>query len=703
MSTRTPDLPTAPGDREAVPYPTAPGVTLVARPHRAAGSDRPGQPRPDRTAARWHDADVSRAEPVLLAPLALAGAVAGWGTGRPATAWAGWTAVAVVVVVALSAVLERRRGGPAVPLAGAARAVLVLAAAAMWACVEPAAGATALCWVLAVAAVAPALLPRPHARLVAALAVLALAVPAAVRIVQRVPGLGGPVDGQDAAAASQAALSVARSEGITLLAATVVVAGLYAAGRSLHTAVLATAARAGERDRAARTAAAELERLTTSDTMTGLPNRTVLLERMARANARVDVIGGRPALFALEVDRLEELADSMGTAVRDEMMRQVGRRLRAFAPAEDVVARIGPSRYGILVEGIGPEGCTGLARRMAMLMEEPLPHAGRPVSVTASIGIAVAAPGLEEPEAVLTAAEEALHVNQRSPRARWTLFDGALHADSVSRTGMELDLRQALRSGSIGAAYQPVVALGPTRAQDAVRGMEVLARWTLPDGTAVAPLRFVQMAEEIGAGSTLGRLVLDRALDALVRWRALPADGDGEARPVVDFVSVNLSRSQLEDPDFVTQVAGQLAARELDPSVLMIEVGTAAYVDSMQARSTLGMLKALGVRLALDDFGTEGVSLAGLQALPIEAVKVDPRLTTALGRDDTLVASLTALCRSLGLRCSAEGIETEEQLEAARALGFDTVQGYLLGRPAGALDAAAYLSGPGAAAPTAGR
>jgi EAL domain-containing protein (putative c-di-GMP-specific phosphodiesterase class I) len=233
--------------------------------------------------------------------------------------------------------------------------------------------------------------------------------------------------------------------------------------------------------------------------------------------------------------------------------------------------------------------------------------------------------------------------------------------------------------------------------------MEVLARWTLPDGTAVAPLRFVQMAEEIGAGSTLGRLVLDRALDALVRWRAAPVGGDGRARPSVDFVSVNLSRSQLEDPDFVTQVAGQLAARDLEPSVLMIEVGTAAYVDSLQARSTLGMLKALGVRLALDDFGTEGVSLAGLQALPIEGVKVDPRLTTALGRDDTLVASLTALCRSLGLRCSAEGIETEEQLEAARALGFDTVQGYLLGRPAGALDAAAYLSGPGAATAGAGR
>ncbi len=441
-----------------------------------------------------------------------------------------------------------------------------------------------------------------------------------------------------------------------------------------------------------------------TDPVTGMATRGVLLRGITKAIARADVIGGRVALFVIDVDRLDTIAQRVGDRRANDVLKQVARRLRAAMPAEDVVARVGPTTFAVLVEGVGPDGCEPMVHRMAALLEEPALVGALPVSTTCSIGTAITDADLDNPERLLRAANAALHAAQSSGRGRWVHHDPATAALAAARDGLEADLHEAVASGAVDVAVQPVVDLAEDASADRTGGVEVLARWTRPDGTAVPPRHFVAVAEQLGIGARLGEIILDRALDLMVTWRSGTGDdagpdggdggegGDGAAAesgdgrpdpstPVPRFVAVNVSRSQLEDPSFAASVAARLADRGLDPACLSVEVSAASFVDTEQARRTLGMLRSLGVGVTVDDFGRGGLGLLALRQLPVDTVKVDRQVTMDLGRDDTMAATVLSLCRAMGRRCVADGVESTAQLEAARRLGMDGAQGFLLGRP----------------------
>jgi EAL domain-containing protein (putative c-di-GMP-specific phosphodiesterase class I) len=222
------------------------------------------------------------------------------------------------------------------------------------------------------------------------------------------------------------------------------------------------------------------------------------------------------------------------------------------------------------------------------------------------------------------------------------------------------------------------LALGDGIADDRIVGAEALARWTRADGSLVEPLRFIPLADELGLGLTLGLQVLDRALAALVTWRH---EGVG-----VDQVWVNLAPSQLNDPEFAHEVAAQLAIRGLATSTLVLEISAGSLPETEQALTTLGMLRSLGIAIALDDFGRAGTSLSALRRLPISAVKLDHQLTAELDQQDAVPRSISQLCRTLGLRVIVKGVETMGQLHGAREIKADAVQGLAIARPMSALD-----------------
>lgn len=623
-------------------------------------------------------ADPQQGEPILISSLAVAGALTCWASAAPRP---GWIATAALVPLSAWAVHPGRSGrsghpgrsgrsGRSARLATAGiliRALLVLAAALATTLTAPELSGLAVIWVLAAAGLYPVLLPRDAATALTSLGVLSLCVPVATTLLR----------GDVAAAADPALLA-------GTVAAAAIVAGLGAGASYVRAALADAALLAEQRHAVARSARDELVRVTSSDGLTNLPNRSTLLRRITQGLALGDVIGGPLALFVLEIDRFTAVTDTLGPTAADEVLRQVARRLRAAMPADDLVARIGSRRFAVLVEGVGPEGCSGMARRMTALLEEPITGVGRTISITCSIGIAVANADLSAPEDLIRAAEEAAEAAQRNGRTRWATYDQAMRAHARSQGTLEIELRQAVRDGRITAAFQPVLALGQGGAPDRVCGLEVVARWTRDDGTGVPALRFVPIAEELGLAHVLGLQLLDQGLAALLRWH--------EAGLRVAALSMDVTASQLDDPDFARNVAGRLRGCGVEPSRLVVDVPAAGFVDTEQTRSTLAMLRSLGVGIVVDGFGRTGMSLTALRQLPVTAVKLDRTMAADLGVDDTLPATMVSLCRDLGLRCLVDGIETQAQLEAARALGVDAAQGFLIGRPVAAEDLLGALS-----------
>lgn len=642
---------------DARPRPVDPHADLLAHPDPELELPASGVPG---TASLT---DPQHGEPILISSLAVAGALTCWASAAPRPAW---LATAALVPVSAWAVRPGRRGR----MAGAgvlARALLVLAAALATTLTVPQLSGLAVIWVLAGAALYPMLLPRAAATVVTSLNVLALCVPAAVTLLRG-----------DIATAGDPALLAGT------VAAAAIVAGLGTGASYVRAALFDASLLAEQRNAVARTTRDELARVTSSDGLTQLPNRATLARRITQAMALGDVIGGQLALFVLEIDRFTAVTDTLGPAAGDEVLRQVARRLRAAMPAEDLVARIGCRRFAVLVDGVGPEGCTGMARRMTSLLEEPMTGAGRTVSISCSIGIAVAGAELGTCEDLLRAAEEAVGAAQRNGRTRWATYDHAMRAHARSQGTLEIELRQAVRDARIGTAFQPMLALGRAGIPDRLCGLEMVARWTREDGTAVPALRFVPLAEELGLAPVLGLQLLDQGLAALLRWH--------EAGLKVATLSLDVSCSQLEDADFARQVAGRLRGCGIEPNRLVAEIPAAGFVDTEQTRSTLAMLRSLGVGIAVDGFGRTGMSLTALRQLPVTAVKLDRALAGDLGVDDTLPSTMVGLCHALGMTCLADGIESQAQLDAARALGVDAVQGHLIGRPVAADDVLGALA-----------
>ena len=420
------------------------------------------------------------------------------------------------------------------------------------------------------------------------------------------------------------------------------------------------------------------------DALTGLPNRHLFMERLARAVLQEKRREGyRFAVLFLDLDRFKVVNDSLGHGVGDNLLAVVASRLRGCVRETDTVARFGGDEFAVLLDDIGSvEDALRAAERIQAALNEPVALSGYELFTSASVGIALSSTAYGRPEHMIRNADMAMYRAKAGGAGRHELFDRAMHALALTRLQMETDLRRAIERSELSLHYQPIVNLRTGR----IAGVEALLRWEHPERGWIAPDDFVRSAEETGLILQIGRRVLADACAQLRRWQdAAPAAAELG-------LSVNLSVRQFSQADLVEQVRAALEESGIAPHLLRVEITESVVVDNVEAAAaTLSRLRALGARVYLDDFGTGYSSLSSLHRLPIDALKVDRSFVARMGEaaGSQMVRTVATIARNLDLAVVAEGVETEAQLAALRAMGCEYAQGFLF---AHALDPDALLA-----------
>jgi diguanylate cyclase (GGDEF)-like protein/PAS domain S-box-containing protein len=411
------------------------------------------------------------------------------------------------------------------------------------------------------------------------------------------------------------------------------------------------------------------------DDLTGLPNRALFLDRLEHALANLRRHRAMAAILFLDLDHFKLVNDSLGHHVGDELLAAVAPRLSQAVRAADTVARFGGDEFGILFEDIADErDATHMAERVAAAFSTPFVLGGSEHFVSASIGIALARGG-ELPQDLVRDADAAMYRAKERGRARYELFDEVMRGRAIARLTVENDLRRALERDELRLEYQPMVSL----TDGSVRSVEALVRWEHPDRGRVMPSEFLPIAEGNGLIEPIGRWVLEQACRQAGHWYLARPD---EA-PV--GIAVNLSALQIARAELPELVLSSLHSSGVDPACLSLEIKESAMLGGFDAlHEALDALKALGVRLVLDDFGMGYSSLTYLSRLPVDAVKVDRSFVDGLGadgRDTAITDAIIAMGRALSLEVIAEGVETEVQAETLLRLGCRVAQGYHFCRP----------------------
>jgi diguanylate cyclase (GGDEF)-like protein len=422
------------------------------------------------------------------------------------------------------------------------------------------------------------------------------------------------------------------------------------------------------------------------DPLTRLPNRAFFMERLSHAVQRAK--RRRGSLFAvlfLDLDNFKVVNDSVGHHAGDELLVEVAQRLQRCTRGSDMVARLGGDEFALLLESVDDAAEAGhVAQRVQEALAAPVNLSGYEVFTSVSIGVALSSSANELPEYLLRSADMAMYRAKRGGRARFELFNRAMHADALNRLQIETDLRRAVERGEFRLTYQPVVCLTSGR----VAGVEALVRWDHPERGTVSPNDFIPIAEETGLILPLGRWVLDEACRQLQAWhRSLGTTAAPDAEDGSDAltVGVNLSVKQFSQPDLVQQVERALEAASLDARCLNLEITESVVMEKTEAATyALAELKRLGVQVHMDDFGTGYSSLGYLHRLPIDAIKIDRSFVGQMDSDNRtrqLVQTIITLARNLGIKTIAEGVTSEAQLRALRELDCTYAQGYLFSEP----------------------
>jgi diguanylate cyclase (GGDEF)-like protein len=403
----------------------------------------------------------------------------------------------------------------------------------------------------------------------------------------------------------------------------------------------------------------------------------VLADRLEYALMRAERHSGDVAVLFIDLDHFKTVNDSLGHRAGDELLVSVTQRLLPLIRSGDTMARFGGDEFIVLCDEVVPPQVAGeLALRLLRALEEPFQLGNDTVFVTASIGIAMAAPGERTTgEALIRDADAAVYLAKDRGRGRHEFFDATLRASAVERMRTETSLRWALDRDELVTHYQPIVDLS----DEHVVGYEALVRWHHPQRGLLEPESFIPLSEESGLIAPIGALVLKQACRQLVRWTR-----DGTVDPSV-YVNVNVSARQLASAQFADLVARTVEGYGLAPARLRLEITESVLVaQSGHTLDTVARLHALGIGLVLDDFGTGYSSLGYIQSFPLDGIKLDRTFVAHLARDRTqraLVGGIIAIARALRLETVVEGIETREQADAASALGCQLAQGFLYGRP----------------------
>ena len=431
-----------------------------------------------------------------------------------------------------------------------------------------------------------------------------------------------------------------------------------------------------------RRAEARISHMAHHDALTDLPNRLLFRERLDEALIRVRRHDESLAILCLDLDHFKDVNDTLGHPIGDKLLRQVSSRLRDCLRESDVVARLGGDEFAIIQTGIRtPEDASDFAIRLVDLVGEPYDIDGHHVIIGASVGIAVAPNDGDNPDRLLKNADMALYRAKGDGRGTFRFFEPEMDARVQARRALELDLRKALVAGEFEIYYQPLVNLR----EDAVTGFEALLRWKHPVRGMVSPADFIPLAEEIGLIVPLGEWVLRQACSQAATW------------PDHVKVAVNLSPVQFKSRNLLPAVMLALASSGLSAARLELEITESVLLSESEANlATLHQLRALGVRISMDDFGTGYSSLSYLRTFPFDKIKIDQSFVRELAANGdcmAIVRAVAGLGSSLGIPTTAEGVETNEQLEWLRSEGCTEVQGYLFSPPRPAEEIGRLLAG----------
>jgi diguanylate cyclase (GGDEF)-like protein len=431
------------------------------------------------------------------------------------------------------------------------------------------------------------------------------------------------------------------------------------------------------------------------DALTGLPNRTLFLDRTQHAVHLAGRNGLWPAVLYIDLDGFKPVNDTYGHEAGDVLLQAFSERLDGCLRSADTAARLGGDEFAVLLHG--PIDRTGVERvldRIRRQLDLSIDlGAGRVATIGASIGVAFADADTDV-DTLIRHADVAMYTAKRNGRQRSVFYEAGLGETAPERPDPAGELAAALERGEFTVAYQPIVDLRAGRAV----GAEALIRWQHPTDGNRPPDTFIPLAEETGLIMEIGEFVLRDACRQASRWMRWPGD------PTDPFVTVNLSARQVTDPRTVEVVKAALVEAHLEPHRLVLEITeTVLMQDREAAAANLQRLKGLGVRIAIDDFGTGYSSLAYLCRFPLDMLKVAREFVDGLGRDvnaDVVTRAVVELAGALGLLTVAEGVETDEQHQHVAELGCDLAQGYLFSRPVDAETVMALMTGLDAAAPS---